>query len=84
MITLQNKGQNKYESLDEYLLEHNSCPIEINKGVRGGIRVRQDNAGYEIDIRNANGDVEYMYCNKQPSRETFKPYVSIQAYNIDF
>jgi len=31
--------------------------------------VRMDNAGYEIDIRQANGDIEYMYCNKQVAFE---------------
>ena len=43
-----------------------------------------DNAGYEIDIRNANGDVEYMYCNKQPNQELFKPFFTILAYNKFF
>lgn len=71
-------------NLEDYILPHSSCPIEINQGMRGGIRVRLDNAGYEIDIRNANGDVEYMYCNKQGNFETFKPYLSVQAYNNKF
>lgn len=64
--------------------QQSSCPIEINQNTRGGIRIRLDNAGYEIDIRNANGDVEYMYCNKQKNFESFKPYLSIQAYNKYF
>jgi hypothetical protein len=52
--------------------------------MRGGIRIRLDNAGYEIDIRNANGDVEYMYCMKQDNLETFKPYMAIVAANREF
>ena len=70
--------------MEDLILPSNSCPIEINKGVRGGIRIRYDNAGYEIDIRQANGDVEYMYCNKQTSIITFKPYLAIMAFNREF
>ena len=40
-----------------------------------------DNAGYEIDIRHANGDIEYMYCNKQVAFEQFRPYLALAAYN---
>ena len=40
-----------------------------------------DNAGYEIDIRQANGDIEYMYCNKQVAFEQFRPYLALAAYN---
>lgn len=57
----------KFNDLDQFILTHNSCPFEVNKGMRGGIRVRLDAGGFEIDIRNANGDVEYGYCNKQHS-----------------
>jgi hypothetical protein len=40
-----------------------------------------DDAGYEIDIRQGNGDIEYMYCNKQVAFEKFRPYLSLAAYN---
>eukprot|EP00347_Sterkiella_histriomuscorum_P022120 403331610 len=81
VILLQNKGHNQFNSLEDSILAHSSCPIEISKDMRGGIRIRLDNAGYEIDIRQANGDVEYMYCVKQQNFETFKPYLSILAFN---
>ena len=46
-------------SLEEYTKSSNACLIDINKGIRGGIRVRADSVSLEVDIRNANGDVEY-------------------------
>jgi len=42
-----------------------------------------DDAGYEIDIRQANGDIEYMYCNKQVAFENFRPYFALAAYNSE-
>lgn len=42
-----------------------------------------DDAGYEIDIRQANGDIEYMYCNKQVAFENFRPYLALAAYNSE-
>jgi hypothetical protein len=54
----------KIESLEDFVRGTKSCPIEVNKGMRGGIRIRQDSVGFEIDVRHANGDVEYQYCAK--------------------
>ena len=59
MITIQNKGMMEINSLEEYTKSSNACLIDINKGIRGGIRVRADSVSLEVDIRNANGDVEY-------------------------
>jgi hypothetical protein len=67
--------------VDDLILPTNSCPIEITKGVRGGVRVRLDKNGYEIQIRNANGDFEYIYCNKQANLDNFWPYVGVVATN---
>lgn len=51
--------------------------------MRGGIRVRADSISLEVDIRNANGDVEYIYCNKQTNSEHFMPFVGVLASNQD-
>jgi hypothetical protein len=55
---------NKFKNLEELILPTNSCPIEINKGTRGGIRFKMDNDGFDVLIRNANDDAEYTYCNR--------------------
>lgn len=69
------------KDLEDYVLDRNNCPIEINKGMRGGIRVRHDSVGFEIDIKSANGDVEYIYCNKIATDDHFRPYIGIVASN---
>lgn len=55
--------------------------MEINEGVRGGIRIKFDGQGFEIDVRHANGDVEYTFCNRQHLVEEFKPYIGVMATN---
>ncbi len=59
----------KMPLLEDLLLPAISCPIEINKGVRGGIRVRMNKDILEVEIRHANGDVSYN-SDKICSRET--------------
>lgn len=55
---------NKFEDLENLILPSNSCPIEVNKGSRGGIRIRLDNYGFDVEVRHANDDVTYRACNK--------------------
>ena len=74
--------------LEDLLLPSLSCPIEINKGVRGGIRLRLIKDVLEVEIRNANGDVSYN-SDKICSRENvfqgqpYYPYIGLVATNTD-
>ena len=45
--------------LEDLLLPAISCPIEVTKGVRGGIRLRLIKDVLEVEVRHANGDVSY-------------------------
>ena len=59
MITLHNKGLMKLPSLEELILPAISCSIEVEKGVRGGIRLRFLKDLLEVEVRHANGDTNY-------------------------
>ena len=72
--------------LEDLLLPAISCQIEVNKGVRGGIRLRYVKDVLEVEIRNANGDVNYN-TDKVCSRENvfqgqpYFPWVGVVASN---
>ena len=74
---------NHFGDVENLILPSNSCPIEINKGVRGGIRIRLDQYGFDIEVRHANSDVNYRSCNKQHLIEHFKPHIGVVAANKD-
>lgn len=60
----------------------NSCQIDLNEGVRAGIRIRMDQQNIDVDIREGNGDVSYKYCNRQPLvNGAFKPFFGLLASN---
>jgi hypothetical protein len=59
VITLNNRGLMRMPALEELILPSLSCPIDITRGVRGGIRLRLIRDVLEVEIRNANGDVSY-------------------------
>lgn len=46
-------------SLEELILPAISCPIDVEKGIRGGIRLRLMKDLLEVEIRHANGDASY-------------------------
>ena len=74
--------------LEDLLLPAISCPIEVTKGVRGGIRLRLIKDVLEVEVRHANGDVSYN-SDKVCSRENvfqgqpFYPWLGIVATNTD-
>jgi len=74
--------------LEDLLLPAISCPIEVTKGVRGGIRLRLIKDVLEVEVRHANGDVSYD-SDKVCSRENvfqgqpFYPWMGIVATNTD-
>ena len=74
--------------LEDLLLPAISCPIEVTKGVRGGIRLRLIKDVLEVEVRHANGDVSYD-SDKVCSRENvfqgqpFYPWLGIVATNTD-
>ncbi len=69
MITLHNRGLMKMPPLEDLLLPALSCPIDITKGVRGGIRLRLLRDILEVEVKHANGDVSYGTEEKICSRE---------------
>jgi hypothetical protein len=78
----------KMPQLEDLLLPAISCPIEVTKGVRGGIRLRLIKDVLEVEVRHANGDVSYD-SDKVCSRENvfqgqpFYPWLGIVATNTD-
>jgi len=78
----------KMPQLEDLLLPAISCPIEVTKGVRGGIRLRLIKDVLEVEVRHANGDVSYD-SDKVCSRENvfqgqpFYPWMGIVATNTD-
>jgi hypothetical protein len=78
----------KMPPLEDLLLPAISCKIEINKGIRGGIRLRYVKDVLEVEIRNANGDVSYN-SDKVCSRENvfqgqpYFPWLGVVATNSD-
>ncbi len=44
-----------------------------------------NNHAYEIFIRNANGDVEYIKCNSQNNMDLYiqEPYLGVVATNVE-
>jgi len=78
----------KMPQLEDLLLPAISCPIEVTKGVRGGIRLRLIKDVLEVEVRHANGDVSYN-SDKVCSRENvfqgqpFYPWMGIVATNTD-
>ena len=74
--------------LEDLLLPAISCPIEVTRGVRGGIRLRLIKDVLEVEVRHANGDVSYN-SDKVCSRENvfqgqpFYPWLGIVATNTD-
>ena len=74
--------------LEELLLPAISCPIEVNKGVRGGIRLRLIKDVLEVEVRHANGDVSYnsdQVCSRENvfQGQPFYPWLGIVATNTD-
>jgi hypothetical protein len=88
VVTLHNRGLMKMPQLEDLLLPAISCPIEVTKGVRGGIRLRLIKDVLEVEVRHANGDVSYN-SDKVCSRENvfqgqpFYPWLGIVATNTD-
>jgi hypothetical protein len=88
VVTLHNRGLMKMPQLEDLLLPAISCPIEVTKGVRGGIRLRLIKDVLEVEVRHANGDVSYN-SDKVCSRENvlqgqpFLPWLGIMATNTD-
>lgn len=59
VITVHNKGLIKMPDLEDLILPAISCPFDIEKGMRGGIRVRLLKDLIEVEVRHANGEVSY-------------------------
>ena len=53
-----------FDNFEKIILPSNSCPIEIDRDSRGGIRAKVEDQNVDIDVRHANGDVTYRACNR--------------------
>lgn len=80
-MSLNNKGLKHYTSLEDLLLPANSCEFDIRSATRGGIRVRFTQTLYEVEVRNANGQVDYQPCLRQSYDEPFRPHFGLVASN---
>lgn len=84
VIALNNRGMINLPSLEELILPAISCPIEVEAGTRGGIRVRMLKDLVEVDIRHANGDTSYdTVCARDHVfvNEPYFPYFGVVAAN---
>jgi hypothetical protein len=78
----------KMPQLEDLLLPAISCPIEVTKGIRGGIRLRLIKDVLEVEVRHANGDVSYnsdQVCSRENvfQGQPFYPWLGIVATNTD-
>jgi hypothetical protein len=86
VIALNNRGMIKLPTLEELILPAISCPIEVEAGTRGGIRVRMLKDMVEVDIRHANGDTGYdTVCARDHVfvNEPYLPYFGVVAANTN-
>jgi hypothetical protein len=44
----------KFSNLEDMILPSNSCPFDVQKGRRGGIRVIMHSDIFDVEIQNAN------------------------------
>ena len=75
-------------SLEDLILPAISCPIDIEKGTRGGIRLRMLKDLLEVEVRHANGDTSYgtdPVCSREHVfvNEPYYPYFGLVAANTD-
>lgn len=75
-------------SLEELILPAISCPIDVEKGIRGGIRLRLMKDLLEVEIRHANGDASYnseQICSREHVfvNQAYFPFFGIVASNTD-
>lgn len=47
-MALQNRGMTNISNLDKLIQSTNSCPIEVESGSRGGIRISVDEQNIDI------------------------------------
>lgn len=86
MITVHNRGMMKMPSLEDLILPAISCPIDIEKNTRGGIRLRLIKDLLEVEIRHANGDASYnseKICSRDHVfvNQPYFPYFGLVAAN---
>ena len=84
VMSLQNKGLKHYASLEDILLPANSCPFELNAGVRGAIRVRFDHDLIELEVRQATtgANPDFVPCMRTVYQDPFKPHFGLTASNF--
>ena len=51
-------------NLDSLVMPSSSCSIEINEGMRAGVRVKLDWQNVEVEIKDGNSDTQYKHCNR--------------------
>ena len=65
ILSIQNKGLRGItatRNLDDWIHPQNSCEFELNKGERGGIRVKVLMDYIYVDKREADGSMSYQKC----------------------
>ena len=89
VITVHNRGMIKMPQLEELILPAISCPIDIERGTRGGIRLRLVKDLLEVEVKHANGDASYASDGNVCSREhvfvnqAYFPFFGVVASNTD-
>lgn len=72
--------------LEELILPAISCPFDIEKGTRGGIRVRLLKDLVEVEVRHANGEAAYGdICSREQAfvNTQFQPFFALVAQNTE-
>ncbi len=76
-------------SLEDLILPAISCRIDVESGMRGGIRLRMINDLLEVEVRHANGDTSYnsggQICARERVfvNEPYFPNFGVVAANTD-
>ena len=81
MIVGQNKGMKHYRDLELFVNQATSCPFELDKDQRGGIRVNITQNQIDVSVKQANGDASYTNCRLMPKYHSFQPFLTITAQN---
>jgi hypothetical protein len=88
VITLHNRGLMKMPDLEELILPAISCAVDVERGARGGIRLRMMKDLLEVEVRHANGDASYnveQVCSREHVfvNQGYAPYFGVVAGNTD-
>ena len=84
MLSIQNKGLRSItasRNLDDWINGENSCEFDLNRGERGGIRVKVLMDYIYVEKRDADGSRSYKKCLVNQIRDPYFRHFAIVSNN---